>query len=132
MKIVCLTENSPGLRYTVNAINRRHGVALVVFEQSKRAMFFRDMKRYGVRDTPYRTRSVAKRLLPGRSTNTHLTACLGHAWASSDADLQQPPTTNHNRRSVGSEIPNTRTDVAVSKGPTMVHAPPLPEMLREG
>src|SRR3546814_2327445 len=67
MKIVCLTENSPGLRYTVNAINRRHGVALVVFEQSKRAMFFRDMKRYGVRDTLYRTRMVAKRLLPGRS-----------------------------------------------------------------
>src|SRR3546814_11131390 len=89
MKIVCLTENSPGLRYTVNAINRRHGVALVVFEQSKRAMFFRDMKRYGVRDTLYRPRMEAKRLLPGRSAKSHITACFGHAGEAADADIEQ-------------------------------------------
>src|SRR3546814_20515249 len=94
MKIVCLTENSPGLRYTVNAINRRHGVALAVFEQSKRAMFFRDMKRYGVRDTLYRTRMAAKRLLPGRSDKVHLTACFCYSWEAAHTNLQPPPPTH--------------------------------------
>src|SRR3546814_17464940 len=121
MKIVCLTENSPGLSYTVNAINRRHGVALVVFEQSKRAMFFRDMKRYGVRDTLYRTRLVATRLLPGRSDKRHLTACFGDDWDAADADLEQLRNT---------AIDSVAARTARAKPPTDARVCPVEQMGR--
>src|SRR3546814_19407866 len=83
-------------------------------------MFFRDMKRYGVRDTLYRTRMVAKRLLPGRSDKSHLTACFGDAWEAADADIEQLRTTDINSVAVRAAIEKIRPDVIVCQGTTLV------------
>ncbi len=120
MKIVCLTENSPGLRYTVNMLHRRHGVALVVLESSKGGMFFRDLRRYGLWDTAYRVRLVAKRLWPSSAEKKRLDRHFRDAWARLDEDIPQFHTRDVNSAQVREEIERIRPDVIVCQGTTLV------------
>lgn len=120
MKIVCLTENSPGLRYTVNVIHRRFGVTLVVLEAAKQGLFWRDLRRFGIVETLYRVRLVGRRLLPtGRSAAIN-DRVFGTDWRRLDAAIPALRTADVNSGEIREAIARIRPTVVVCQGTSLV------------
>lgn len=120
MTVVCLTEDAPGLRYTVNVLHRRHGVALVVLEDSKRGLFWRDLRRFGIMETCYRAWLVARRLWPtGRLAGLN-DRVFGADWRALDPSIRVLRTREINSPEVREALSRLRPDVVVCQGTTLV------------
>lgn len=120
MKIVCLTEDSPAMRFTVNSLHQQHGVALVVLEHTRRKRFVRDMKRFGLLETLHRVLLVARRILPRGHDVAVCNEAFGDNWRTVDWDIPRLHTDDINSAEVCAAIADLKPDVVVCQGTTLV------------
>jgi folate-dependent phosphoribosylglycinamide formyltransferase PurN len=124
MRIVCLTDDSPGGRYTVNAIHSKHGVTLAVAERAKRRFIVSDLKQMGIRDTLHRGALVARRLFPNRSDARVLDRFLGAGtWRSFPEAVDRITTGDINGPATREAIRQARPDVIVCHGTRLIKDP---------
>jgi folate-dependent phosphoribosylglycinamide formyltransferase PurN len=120
LKIVVLTDNSPAGRYTANLLHARHGIDLVVMESAKRRLFLADLKRFGARETLYRTRLVLRRLIPAKLHLDMLDRYFGGMWRNLDPSIAVLTTDSVNGAEVTTRLAEIGPDIVVCHGTTMV------------